>query len=106
MLSSLIFSIFAIVSSSVFAEDTLKKVGDFALLDQKGKHHQLRKYGEKDAAIFLSISEECANSREVLEKYTLLSQSSQSASLAFFCNRFDLPWDTPRCCQQLCGHRL
>ena len=44
MLGSRIFSIIAIVSSSVLAEDTLRKIGDFALLDQNGKHHQLRKY--------------------------------------------------------------
>ena len=79
-----IFLIIAIVSSSVLAEDTLRKVGDFALLDQSGKHHQLGKYAEKDAAIFLSISEECSNSLEVLESYTLLSQSSQSSSVVFF----------------------
>ena len=79
-----IFSIIAIVSSSVFAEDALRKVGDFALLDQSGKHHQLGKYAEKDAAIFLSISEECSNSLEILESYTLLSQSSQNSSIVFF----------------------
>ena len=76
--------IIAIVSSSVLAEDTLRKVGDFALLDQSGKHHQLGKYAEKDAAIFLSISEECSNSLDILESYTLLSQSSQSSSVVFF----------------------
>ena len=53
-----IFLIIAIVASSVLAEDTLRKVGDFALLDQSGKHHQLGKYAEKDAAIILSFSEE------------------------------------------------
>ena len=37
-----IFLIIAIVSSSVLAEDTLRKIGDFALLDQSGKHHQPR----------------------------------------------------------------
>ena len=79
-----IFLIIAIVSSSVLAEDTLRKVGDFALLDQSGKHHQLGKYAEKDAAIFLSISEECSNSLDILESYTLLSQSSQSSSIVFF----------------------
>ena len=79
-----IFLIITIVSSSVLAEDTLRKVGDFALLDQSGKHHQLGKYAEKDAAIFLSISEECSNSLEILESYTLLSQSSQSSSVVFF----------------------
>ena len=84
MLRSCIFSIIAIVSSSVLAEDALRKVGDFALLDQDGKHHQLGKYAEKDAAIFLSISEECSNSLEVLESYTLLSQSSQSSNVVFF----------------------
>ena len=84
MLRSRLFSIIAIVSSSVLAEDTLRKVGDFALLDQSGKHHQLGKYAEKDAAIFLSISEECSNSIEILESYTLLSQSSQSSSVVFF----------------------
>lgn len=79
-----IFLIITIVSSSVLAEDTLRKVGDFALLDQSGKHHQLGKYAEKDAAIFLSISEECSNSLEILESYTLLSESSQSSSVVFF----------------------
>ena len=84
MLRSCIFSIIAIVSSSVLAEDALRKVGDFALLDQSGKHHQLGKYAEKDAAIFLSISEECSNSLDILESYTLLSKSSQGSSIVFF----------------------
>ena len=84
MLRSWIFSIIAIVSSSVLAEDVLRKVGDFALLDQGGKHHQLGKYAEKDAAIFLSISEECSNSLDILESYTLLSKSSQGSSIVFF----------------------
>ena len=79
-----IFLIITIVSSSVLAEDTLRKVGDFALLDQSGKHHQLGKYAEKDAAIFLSISEECSNSLDILESYTLLSKSSQGSSIVFF----------------------
>ena len=51
MLRSRIFAIVAIVSSSVLAEDALRKVGDFALLDQRGKHHELGKYAEKDAAM-------------------------------------------------------
>ena len=84
VLRSRIFSIIAIVSSSVLAEDALRKVGDFALLDQSGKHHQLGKYAEKDAAIFLSISEECSNSLDILESYTLLSKSSQGSSIVFF----------------------
>ena len=84
MLRSRIFSIIAIVSGSVLAEDALRKVGDFALLDQSGKHHQLGKYAEKDAAIFLSISEECSNSLDILESYTLLSKSSQGSSIVFF----------------------
>ena len=84
MLRYRIFLIIAIVSSSVLAEDSLRKVGDFALLDQSGKHHQLGKYAEKDAAIFLSISEECPNSLEILKSYTLLSQSSQSSNVVFF----------------------
>ena len=84
VLRSRIFSIIAMVSSSVLAEDTLRKVGDFALLDQSGKHHQLGKYAEKDAAIFLSISEECSNSLDILESYTSLSKSSQGSSIVFF----------------------
>ena len=84
MLRSRIFSIIAIVSSSVLAEDALRKVGDFALLDQSGTHHQLGKYAEKDAAIFLSISEECSDSLDILESYTLLSKSSQGSSIVFF----------------------
>ena len=84
MLRSRIFSIIAMISSSVLAEDALRNVGDFALLDQSGKHHQLGKYAEKDAAIFLSISEECSNSLDILESYTLLSKSSQGSSIVFF----------------------
>ena len=84
MLDSRIFSIIAIVSSSVLAEDTLRKTGDFALLDQNGKHHQLRKYAEKEAAIFLSISEECSKSLEILKKYIELSQSSKISNIVFF----------------------
>ena len=84
MLGSRIFSIIAFVSSSVLAEDKLREIGDFALLDQNGKQHQLRKYSEKEAAIFLAISENCSESREILEKYTLLAQSFQSSSIVFF----------------------
>ena len=84
MLGFRIFTIIAILSSSVLADDKLRGIGDFALLDQNGKQHQLRKYAAKKAAIFLSISEKCSESREILDKYTSLSQSFQSSSIVFF----------------------
>ena len=84
MLGCRIFWIVAIVSSAAFADDTSKKIGDFALLDQNGRHHQLRKYSERDAVVFLSIGQQCSKSLRILDRYDLLRKGAHSGNIVFF----------------------
>ena len=84
MTSYRILLIAAIVCNSVIADDTLKRIGDFALLDQNGQQHQLRKYRGKDAAVFLSVNEQCSKSPAILDKYKLLRKAAQTVNLVFF----------------------
>ena len=53
MLTSILFCEVALCSP--FPDE----VGDFALLDQNGKFHQLSEYGEKKEAVFLAIDKQC-----------------------------------------------
>ena len=84
MLGCRIFLVVAIVWSSIFADEISKKIGDFALLDQNGKHHQLRRYRERDAAVFLSIGEQCSKSLEILDRYKLLRTAVLGSNVVFF----------------------
>ena len=84
MTSCRILLIAAIVWNSVIADDTLKRISDFALLDQNGQQHQLRKYREKHAAVFLSVSDQCSKSPAILDKYKILRKAAQTANLVFF----------------------
>ena len=84
MLGCRFFWIVAIVSTAALADDTSKKIGDFALLDQNGRQHQLRKYSERDAVFLLSIGQQCSKSLRILDRYNLLRKGAHSPNIVFF----------------------
>jgi len=59
------------------------EVGDFALLDQSGKFHQLSEYGEKKAVVFLAIDEQCQKYTEHLTRYSKLRSAFQAEEIVF-----------------------
>ena len=84
MLGCRIFWIVAIVSAAALADDTSKIIGDFALLDQNGREHQLRKYSERDAVVLLSIDQQCSKFLRILDRYNSLRKGAHSPNIVFF----------------------
>ena len=84
MLGCRIFWIVAIVSTAATADDTSKIIGDFALRDQNGREHQLRKYSESDAVVLLSIDQQCSKFLRILDRYNSLRKGAHSPNIVFF----------------------
>ena len=78
MLTSILFCEVALCSP--FPDE----VGDFALLDQNGKFHQLSEYGEKKAAVFLAIDKQCQKNTKHLTQYSKLRSAFQAEEIVFF----------------------
>ena len=60
------------------------RVGDFALLDHQGKHHQLSYYGDLDAVVILVQANGEAASRTAAESLHTLQKQKQGQDIQFF----------------------
>ncbi|MGH1469803.1 MAG: hypothetical protein ACRBCS_01315 [Cellvibrionaceae bacterium] len=80
--ASLFLSSFSITSSAASV-----RVGDFALIDDAGKIHQLSRYRHKKAVVLLSQAQSCETSefsgKKVLEEFTQLKNQWEPKEIAF-----------------------
>ncbi len=61
----------------------LPKVDNFALLDQQGRQHELRKYGNSKALVLISVASACEPSIENLPEYQLLRTTWERQGIDF-----------------------
>lgn len=78
-----IFAGFLLQLSTPEALAKLPRVGNFALLDQQGHQHELRKYGDSKALVLISVASACELSAENLPKYRLLRTTWERLGVAF-----------------------
>ena len=71
---------FLLMFSNVAATE---RVANFALLDQTGAYHQLRKYGDHKAVAFIAMSSTCQQNLDSLHKYRLLQTTWEHQGIAF-----------------------
>ena len=60
-----------------------EKVSNFALLDQHGAQHELRKYGDSKAVVILSTAANCTQNIDLLPKYKLLRTTWERRGVIF-----------------------
>ena len=70
-----------ILSSEVSASPP--KTANFALLDQHGLQHELRKYGDSKALVLMTLSSSCSDSIDALPKYRLLRSTWERQGIDF-----------------------
>jgi len=68
---------FSAISSPV------ERVHNFALLDQHGVQHELRKYGNSKAVVILSTAASCTENIDLLPKYRLLRTTWEREGVVF-----------------------
>lgn len=61
----------------------LPRVDNFALLDQHGRQHELRKYGDSKALVLISVASACKSSVENLPEYRLLRTTWERQGIEF-----------------------
>lgn len=62
---------------------TFERVSNFALLDQHGAHHELRRYGDSKAVVILSAAASCIETLDLLPKYKLLRTTWEREGVVF-----------------------
>lgn len=65
------------------AQANMERVGNFALLDQDGVSHQLRKYGDNKAVVLISVASQCDANLDALHKYRLLRTTWEEQGISF-----------------------
>ncbi|MFT6058245.1 MAG: hypothetical protein ACJAS2_002539, partial [Pseudohongiellaceae bacterium] len=60
-----------------------ERVRNFALLDQHGVQHELRKYGNSKAVVILSTAASCTKNIDLLPKYRLLRTTWEREGVVF-----------------------
>ena len=68
ILSGLLLSVFSTLSQAA-----LDRVGDFALLDNDGRFHQLSRYQHRKALVLMAYSGECATMDTLLDNYASIA---------------------------------
>lgn len=62
---------------------TFERVSNFALLDQHGAQHELRKYGDSKAVVILATAASCTKTLDLLPKYKLLRTTWERQGVVF-----------------------
>ena len=71
----------AVPSAALYASP--ERVDNFALLDNYGRFHELRHYGDSKAVVFIATDMDCPNVLDSLHKYQLLRTTWESEGIAF-----------------------
>jgi hypothetical protein len=74
---------FLMVLSALSYGSSFDRVENFALLDHKGDFHELRKYGDSKAVVFLATSPGCEKVVNQLPKYKLLQTTWERQGISF-----------------------
>lgn len=78
---SFTFLLGSLLPASAFG--ALDRVGDFALLDERGEFHQLSRYRHRDALALLAYDGGCAVMPETLERFAALQTQYASQGIDF-----------------------
>ena len=74
----------ATLASSLYAAAGLNRVGDFALLDQQGKSHQLSWYGDQKAIVIFIQGNDCPIVRDGVPALQKIRDEFKSQGVTFF----------------------
>ena len=74
---------FLLQFNSIVALGKFPRVDNFALLDQQGRQHELRKYGDSEALVLISVASACESSIENLPEYQLLRTMWERQGIEF-----------------------
>lgn len=74
---------FLLQFNSIVALGKFPRVDNFALLDQQGRQHELRKYGDSEALVLISVASACESSIENLPEYKLLRTTWERQGIEF-----------------------
>ena len=70
------------LSPAILAKPT--QTGDFAAIDHRGEFHQVSRYGDQRALVFMSIAPNCKADKAPLKVYRQLLDSFADEAVAFF----------------------
>ncbi len=83
MKNTIMFVLMAVTASNTWAQETAIKVGDFALIDNRGDFHQMNWYQDHNAVVMLSSSARCDTDAAAIENYRKLQAAFAEEGVAF-----------------------
>lgn len=79
----LLVSVLLLTAGTATVHASPERVDNFALLDHKGRFHELRQYGDSKAVVFIATDLDCPNVVDNLHKYQLLQTTWESEGISF-----------------------
>ncbi len=83
MKKKIMLVLMAFAQSGAWADDSPSRVGDFALIDNRGDFHQMESYKDRRAVVMLSSSTNCAADADAIENFRQLQARFTGEDVAF-----------------------